>query len=399
MATTKHFIQLKQVLNTSLNGIVSDEHSDYVQNYVAVCNYVKAADSSLLPTLSKSLPQVEWDKYTRNFIAAKKAAEAWTDEVVSRLERVPASIVSDNSMVLELFKSVINLCDELISDPSDVFLKQKLKNKIEIDAIPELNDLTGELDGVIHKLEVFNSTLPTQVEELKKIVDLAKNDEDVDTKKINELQSSIDEMKNEIKSLTAAIVGLAIADAVAIILSVVAIAAAGPFGAVTWIFTGAAIAAATTFIVIDGMKIKSLKAKIEQTQKDMNDYTADVSALQLASQNFADLANQAALIEANLRYILTAWQSLKEDLEKVASEMTAADVDYSSEDWEAIKQDFQEAATLWDAFIKHVKVYEIPISGNTCQLESGMSSQEVSAAVKAGTNLNLMDYLHGKMAS
>jgi hypothetical protein len=207
-------------------------------------------------------------------------------------------------------------------------------------------------------------------------------------------------MNSEISSLTAAIVGLAIADAAALTLSVVAVAVAGPFGAVTWIFTGAAIAAATAYIVIDSLKIKSLQAEISQTQKAMDDYTADIAALQLTSNTFANLSKQASAVEANLQYILTVWQSLNEDLREMALEMKDADSKYSSEDWEAIKADFQVAINLWNSFIGQVRIYKISdISGNTCRLTPGMSQQEVDKAVKAGAKVSLINYLCNNTAA
>jgi hypothetical protein len=118
------------------------------------------------------------------------------------------------------------------------------------------------------------------------------------------------------------------------------------------------------------------------------------------SKDFTALVQQATAIETNLGYILTVWQSLKGDLEGINAEMESTEVSYNSEDWKAIKQDFQEATNLWSTFIEQVRIYEIPdISGNTCQLQPGMSSQEIDKAVKAGANVSLIDYLSGKMAS
>jgi FtsZ-binding cell division protein ZapB len=402
--TTKRFTRLQHALMNSglLNAsadATTDAHSDYVQNYIAICNYAMAASKSELPVLLR--PPAYWEDYVKNLVGAKTAVQKWIERLMPSLIGLPQSLYVDednaNKIVLDLFHHAIDTCDALIKKPSSD-LKDGLCAKIN-NSINNMQLLILEINGLVSGLESFNNTLLIeQAEKLQKIADLVKEDEKADNDKIQRLKDAIDEMKSEIKSLTAAIVGLAVADGAALVLSVIALSTG--VGAIALIFTGAAIAVATTYIVIDSMKIKDLNAKIDEKRDELDDYSKDVSALVLTSQNFTELAEQANRIKTNLQSILNVWQSLDEDLKEVNAEIESSKIPYNSEDWQGVKQDFQEATTLWNTFIDHARVCEIPaISGNTCQLKPGMSSQEIDNAVKAGTNLSLIEYLIGRMAS
>lgn len=79
--------------------------------------------------------------------------------------------------------------------------------------------------------------------------------------KIAELKQLIKNANSEINSLAAAIGGLSVALAASIAISVIAVAAAGPFGMVTWIFTGAIIATSIAFIAIDSLENSYAESK------------------------------------------------------------------------------------------------------------------------------------------
>ena len=67
-----------------------------------------------------------------------------------------------------------------------------------------------------------------------------------DQAQIDKLNADIDKLHDEIKSLTAAISGLGIADGIALTLGIVATIAAFPEGALVWFVLGPAIAVAST---------------------------------------------------------------------------------------------------------------------------------------------------------
>ena len=392
MATVR-FINLSKAINASLlKSTQNDAHDDYVKNYLAVCAYVSAVNKSGLPALLN--PPAQWDAYQKNLILAKEASLEWVNTIAGRLGKLPDYIIEGNEVVLNLFNDGIAQSIDLITDPTDDYAKNKLQKDIE-HSTREINDVIKMIGNVLVLLETYNNTLPEQAKNLQAIADLALQDEKADKAKITALLQDIKDMKDEISSLTAAIVGLAIADAAAITLSVVAVAAAGPLGLFACIFTGAIVGVATTFIALDGIKITALKNSIEEKQKSIDNYTADVATLQILSKTFSDLAQQSKVIEDNVRYILTVWQTLSGDLAKIKTELDSASTEYSDEKWASIKADFEEALTLWNTFIQQVNIYSLDnIQGNSAQLQLGMNMQDVENALNAEQNIDMITYLN-----
>jgi hypothetical protein len=364
--------------------------TQYQTNVLAVSQYVSGVMNSKLPTLLN--PVTDWDDYVTAYVAAKSAAMSWVDNVLEQLNTVPNTIIGYNTAVQGLFQNSIQLANRLIVDPGDQSAKGFLLGNINL-SISQMAYYESLVSGVMQRLQSFKDTVPQQASNLRAIADLATQDQRVDQDQINSLSQDISNANAEINSLTAAIVGLAIADGVAVILGVVAVAVAGPIGMVTWIFLGAAVAAATTFIVIDSIKINELKHLIEAKQASMDSYTADVAALVNTTTVFQQFADQAAAIEDNLQQILAAWNQINTELEKVQNDLNTASSDYTATQWQAVKDDFVAALNDWNTVIADVGKLNIVVQANTAQLTLGMSSSDVQAAMAQGTTTDFMSYI------
>jgi hypothetical protein len=372
-------------------GNTADPHATYIQNYVEVCNYVSAVNKTELPVLLKA--PAHWDEYQKSLIDAKAASLKWVNEIAANLKELPEELMDSNEEVLNLFQKAIDHCNKLIVDPTDEYTRKKLKQDID-NSLEEIHDLSTKIERVIQRMSDFRDTLPLQAANLKHIADLAMQDEKVDLEKIAELEKKIDEINSEISSLTGAIVGLSIAMGAALIISIVAVAAAGPFGMLTWIFTGAAVAVAATFIAIDSIKLKALKKEVETLQNDMDDYTTDVATLQASAKAFQELADKAVAIDDNLKYILDIWTALENDLAQISKEIEVSGEKYNSDDWTGVKTGFENATVLWNQFQEEVKLCSLEdMCGNTAKLDIGMSSEEVKQQLDAGKNVELIEYL------
>lgn len=148
------------------------------------------------------------------------------------------------------------------------------------------------------------------------------------------------------------------------------------------------------YIVMDAKKIEALKDQISQTQNSMDDYTADVAALQLLADGFNDLAKQAADMEGSVKFIVRAWEAMRNDLQVINSEVKHAQDLWAEQEWAAMKQDFEEAAILWKQFIEKAGLYDLDnVKACNCNLELGMSEEDVKAAVEKNGTIDLIDYL------
>jgi len=371
--------------------ILSSASDDYKNNVIQVSQYVSGVMNSSLPVLQSPVP--DWDTYTTAYLSAKSSAMVWVNTVLERLNTVPGSILGYNDTVERLFNEAIADAEKLIKNPSDVSAKAFLLDEINL-AIRKMNFFSDQVSDVIQTLQSFKDSLPQQAHELQTIADTAMQDQRADEEQIKALSRKIDEANREIKSLTSAIIGLAIADGVAVTLGVIAVAVAGPIGMVTWIFLGAAVAVASIYIAIDAAKIKALKSQIEQNQKSMSAFTADVAALTNTATVFSQFAAQAQAIEDNLQRIVDAWQVLNTELQAVEKDLTDASTDYTREQWQIVKTDLEHAQADWNTFAASIGQLNVQILGTTARLELGMGSEEVESAVNAGQTKDFITYIN-----
>lgn len=380
----------KAAVNNNVVRLTS-ESAQYKNNVILVSQYVSGVMNSNLPVLQNPVP--DWDTYVTAYLAAKSSAMTWVNTVLVRLNTVPNTIIGFNGAVNNLFQNAIQNADALILNPSDQSARMFLQNDIN-NALNDMSYFENQINDVISTLQSFKDTLPQQASNLQAIANAAMQDQRADQQQIQALNQKIEAANQEIKSLTSAIIGLAIADGVAVVLGVVAVAVAGPIGMVTWIFLGAAVAVASIYIAIDATKIKALKAEIEEYQKSMTSFTADVAALTNTATVFKQFADQAQAIEANLQQILDAWGTLKSELQLVSNDIAAASGDYTREQWQSVKTDIEHAQSDWNTFVAGVGQLNISIQGNTAQLELGMSSTDVQAAVAAGKTSDFITYIN-----
>lgn len=395
------FNSLKRVLN-SVNAVQMTRSNtaipggevfreNYVNNFIAVCNYIAAVNSTDLPALRK--PIAHWNEYSTVLINAKQAAIEWTNQIAANLKALPHDLIEKNEGMLSVFNEAVELCDQIIEDPTRKRLVTNLEDCID-DATRNINKMLKELSHVLELLKKYHDSLPNQAAELTKIANLAMADKQVDQNKIAELKQLIKNANSEINSLAAAIGGLSVALAASIAISVIAVAAAGPFGMVTWIFTGAIIATSIAFIAIDSQKIVTLKAKIKANQESMDDYTADVAALQNTADIFDALAKQAIQMEECVQFIVDIWEALGNDLNNIKQDIAKAGDNVGKKEWLEVKNSFIEATALWNTFIEKVALLDLDnVQANTSKLELGMTEEQVKAACERGETKDIIEYL------
>jgi len=362
----------------------------YTKNFLAVCQYVAAVNKSELPVLKKKVEH--WDEFSDALVEAKSSALEWTNNIAARLKALPNNLLRKDNDMRDLFDQAIGLCDKLVQNPRQTRINE-LSDTMD-DLLTCINSICSELSRTLALLEEYHDSLPFQAEKLQSIADKAMEAKGADEKKIDELKQDISKAKAEISSLSAAIAGLAVSIAASVFISVVAIAAAGPIGGLSLIFTGAAIATATAYIVIDSEKIKSLNAKIKQKQGDMDEYTADVASLQLLADGYKDLAGQVIKMEDCVRFITGAWNAMKNDIQEIKSEIVHAQGLFTAKEWKAMKEDFVDASAHWALFIAKAELFNLDnLKACNCKLELGMSPEEVKSAKEKGGEVDLIEYL------
>jgi hypothetical protein len=261
--------------------------TSYKQNVVAVNTLVTSVLSSNLPTLNTNPP--DWNEFVSAYEKADAGALTWVNNVMARLLNVPDEVRSYNDTITQLLVDAKTQGETLVKDPS---------NKTALSILnTDLNNLNSQMalivtfiTGALNAIKGFKDVLPVLATNLQTIADDSTKAANADQGQIDKLNADIDSLHAEIKSLTAAIVALAIVDGIALTLGVVATIAAFPEGALVWFVLGPAIAVASTYIAIDGLKIKADNAAIKADEQQITGLTADVATLHILSKNFAAMS-------------------------------------------------------------------------------------------------------------
>lgn len=386
-AQSKERLMGANVVSAAPVGVLTPQE-EYTKNVAEVNSYIAGILKSGIPSISP-VPD-HYAEFSKEYMKAQSKAMLWNDIVGKSLLTLPTTVQIRLANLEKLFTEAVKCSEKLIKTPTDSYLKETLSQDID-DSIDGVDFLIELVKGLLISLTQYKDDLPEQAKILSNISKLALEDKGIDKTKVAELNKKITEMKNEVSSLTAAIVGLGIADGVAITLGVVALFI--PFGWVATIFLGVAAAVATTYIVLDSLKIKELNKAIKVTAETIGEYNTAVAQLQNLSEDFAKLALTATQVIDNVKYVLAQWNMIRNELEVMQTEIKEASSSYEAEDWASTKKDFEAAQAKSAELIKDVAVLKLDsMLGTTATLEAGMSPDGVAKSMAAGKQMPFVKY-------
>lgn len=365
------------------------KQTTYKENVVAVNTLITSVLSSNLPTLNQNPP--DWKQFQTAFEAAESGALTWVNNVMARLLNVPEDVKSYNASITQLLADAQSQAQTLVADPSNKTALQTLNTDLT-NLTNTMNLVVTFINGALTAVKNFKDELPTLAGNLQTIADNSAKDAKADQAQIDKLNQDIDNLKAEIKSLTASIIALGVVDGIALTLGIVATIAAFPEGALTWFVLGPAVIAATTVIAIDGAKITADKKLIESDEQQITGLTADVAALQVLSKNFAAMSAEATDIETNLQAILAEWQNLESDVTAAVTDIKTAIADAGSANFSAVASELDDAIAEWSAAYKQAGDLHLDLNVNSAQLQIGMSQDQVKAATAAAPTVDIITY-------
>ena len=365
------------------------EQNAYKTNVIAVNTLITSVLSSKLPTLNTNPP--DWNDFVSAYEKADADALTWVNNVMGRLLNVPDDVRSYNPTINLLLNDAKTQAQTLIKNPNNQIALSTLKTDLS-NVSSQFNLVVAFISGALTAIQQFKDILPDMATELQTIANKSSADAKADQAEIAKIQSDIDKLHDEIKSLTAALVALGIADAVALTLGTVATITAWPEGALVWLVLGPIVAVATTYIAIDGEKIVADKKAIEQDEAQITGLTADVATLHILSKNYSAMATQTDEIEANLKAILAEWQILENDVNLAITDIKDAVTDTSTADFGKVALDLDDAITEWAATYKQAGDLNITLNVNDAPLTVGMSEADVKAATAKGKTTDIIEY-------
>ena len=197
--------------------------TSYKQNVVAVNTLINSVLSSNLPTLNQTPP--DWDQFVSEYEKANSQSLDWVNNVMARLLDVPDNVRNYNDSITQPLANAKMQAEALAKNPDDKGALAALNADLT-NLSSQLGLIVTFISGALTSLQNFKDVLPSIATELQTIADDSTKAAKADQAQIDKLNKDIDNLHDEIKSLTNALIGLGIADGVAITLGVVATIAA-----------------------------------------------------------------------------------------------------------------------------------------------------------------------------
>lgn len=372
-------------------SLIAQTATDYKTNVITVNTYVSNVLSSTLPVVT---PQPkDWQNYVTAWEQASADALTWVNQCMGRLLSVPLDVQSYNPIISGLLSDAINQTNLLIQNPQNAAARAALNN--DLNQIPQQLALVETfIAGAIRALQNFQDVLPDMATQLQNLSNLAAADNQADQQQIQQLQTQITKLQNDINSLTASIVALSIADGVALTLGTVSSIVAFPVGLLTWLVLGPAVAVATTFIALDAEQINADKDLIDQYQREMTALTGACAVLATLSTTYSTLANQSQTIQTALQSVLAAWQVMAGDIIVAITDCQTAISDAGSNNFDLVLNDLEGAQSEWQATDAQAASLALDLQVNNAPLTVGMSSSAVGNALQGGQTMSLITYFN-----
>ena len=373
----------------NLNGVETSGKDLYKENVVAVNTFIVSVLSSSIPPLKK--PPSNMAQFAETYTLAQANALKWTNSVAAKLLEIPKDVLESDETIQKLFNDSIVLTKQLIKEPENSSIKSVLMLNLRLIA-GTLNTVTMFIEGAVNSISAFRDVMPALAGQLTSIATHAIETEKVDKKKIDQLQQDIDRLNRQITSDSLAIAAAGVVTGGAIIGGLIFTIAAWPIGALSWFALGPVAVAGGVAIGFAAKDIIDCKKKIEQDQKDMDDYTADVATLQILANNFTTLAQQAVKIDNNLRQILGAWKSLELNVTAAVEEIEAAQKSADENFYQDVLADLNAASLEWQSASQKASDLVLDMKMNDATLELGMTQQDVEKAMARGKVIDFVKF-------
>lgn len=220
---------------------------------------------------------------------------------------------------------------------------------------------------------------------LNEMIELLAKNEEVDNQKVKELNDAIHELKKDIAENAIAIGGFLAADAI-LIGSVVLIGVLGTplAGVMSAVVFAVPVIVATTYIVLDSIKIDTDRKLVEAKQEKLNLYESDLVLMKECEETYQNYVTKTQDISSQFSKVSEAWNdickdvsSIKEAVEKALEDM-AAGKDTGRETLLEIQKEVQTALDVTQDLeekVKGVKINEPSVS--LANVMPGMSQSEL----------------------
>lgn len=365
----------------------------YQQNVATITAAMLAVSEASIPTLY--FPPSNWSGFENTFTEAKANAQQWVNDVLSKLLDVPDDVDNNNSVVTQILTACSNYAKQLEQQPDSTTI-QALNTDLST-LSTQLGLVTTYISSCQSAVSSFNDQLPALVEQLMSLVTDFTNQENVDQAQVNALQTAITQLNGDIAQQEQNIVTEGILAGAALYIGY--ISGWTPVGFLVKVLCTATVAAAAYGIDLAANTIASDTAQISSDTQNMNEYTQDAAACMAQVTSFSNLVSQMSAVATSLENVLQQWTTFESEIKTAVAEVSQATQDTSSAQYAAVLTDLQNASNEWTSVDELAVSLQLTLNATEATLQSGMTPQQVQAAVQSAPSQDVISYLNSMPAA
>lgn len=358
----KHFTALRKlaVSRSALTPATRSEPTTYQEYVCAVDEFVALLD---IPNLKKELPKLATSqqavsKYLQFLNELLEEWDRWKGDVHPGFDNACKKATDANGKLPEKFTKAIFYLEKLIRkddpDTRDALLTVVDSMQTLVDGVAEhVEDLTSNLLKFILGFD-------RQKELFAELCKLVLKDQGVKQDTIDALQKTIDRFNAAIAADKRAIIGLSIADGIAVILGAASIVGAFFTGGLTllaFFALGPAIGIASYYIDKYRKEIGDFEKEIANLEKQQGTIGDEIKALIGYKSQFEHLTKEGSKVKTYVREVKKPWDALAEDLRKIRAEIDITDDPNAFKEY---LEAFREAETIWKSFMTDIQKLRLP---------------------------------------
>lgn len=307
----------------------------------AVMAYVNGITNSTLPALT---PQPAWyATFSAKFSDAKVHAMAWLNTIAPGLVAIPTGIANYAFTFNITMNNINSALTVLQADPTNQAAKQAIVTGLQ-SLLQGFSLQLQNAQDFAAQITTFASNLKADAAIMQQAAKDAKNQVGYNQQQVQDLQSSIDQLKSEINTWQKVIAGAGIAAGVSFFVG--AVVAIFSFG-IGLAFGIIGAAAGIALIIAGSVKIKQLSAEIAQKQANMSDLNRQITALNVLLGNLQTLITLANTAGEQIKLVIAAWQTMEADITAVIRDFNSAQTDLSNMNLPGLQADLNQAAADW----------------------------------------------------
>lgn len=361
----KHFSALRQlaVSRPAQELAATNEPpkpSTYQEYVCAIDEFVALLDIPLLKTELPKLAtsQQSVDKYLKFLNELLTVWNVWKGDVHPEFDKAYKKAKDADGKLPEKFTKSIGYLERLSRkydpDTRDALLSvvdsmQTLVGGVSENIEDLVSDLLKFIQGFVRQKELFNQ-----------LCTLILQDQGVKQGTIEALQRTINNFNEKIAADKRAIIGLSIADGIAVILGVAAIVGAFFSSGLTlaaFVALGPAIGIASYYIDHYRKEIKTLEKEIGKLEEQQGTIREEIKALVGYKSLFESLVKKGETIKTYVEEIKKPWDALAKDLTAIRNDIHITD---DTKDFAKYLKDFNEASTIWKRFMTDIQKLQLP---------------------------------------